>query len=71
MATDDSDLDRARERARRFRNKASECYQLAENAHWVNTRQTYQRLALSYDRIADYIEQYEISLFDEPLSREA
>jgi hypothetical protein len=39
-------------RARRFRMKAAECYQLADLAKYAQTRKIYIDLAFNYDRLA-------------------
>ena len=43
-------------KAEAFLKKAAECYQLAENANFTDTRDVYRRLALSYERLAKHAE---------------
>jgi hypothetical protein len=46
-----------RSSARRFELKAAECHQLADNAKYGETQQTFRRLALTYERLAAHAEQ--------------
>jgi hypothetical protein len=44
------------ERAKRFRDNAEECRQLADRAHSDSARQTYLNVAKSYDLMAEDLE---------------